>query len=66
MLTAAENGEEITILRRGKPVAKLVGIDGGRDRKRALAAVDRLAELRKGVRLGGAGSLKELIEEGRR
>jgi len=66
LLTAVENGEEITILRRGRPIAKLVGIDGAKDRKRALAAVARMAQLRKGATLGGTATLKELIEEGRR
>lgn len=66
LLDAVEHGEEITITRRGKPVAKLVSPHVAPDRKRALAAVRRIKALRRGVTLGDGVTLKELIDEGRR
>jgi prevent-host-death family protein len=66
LLTAVEHGEEVTITRRGKPVARLVSAEPVRDRAKALAAVERMKSLRKGVTLGGGITIKELIEEGRR
>jgi len=64
LLDQVEQGEEITITRRGKPVAKLIRADAGFDREKARAAVARIKELRKGVTLGGL-SIRELIDEGR-
>ena len=66
LLADVEAGAEITITRRGKPVAKLVRPDAGADRGTALAAVARMRALRDGVTLGGAASLRDLIEDGRR
>jgi len=66
LLVAVEHGEEIIITRRGKPVARLVSAASGIDRARSLAAVQRIAELRKGVTLGEGITIRELIEEGRR
>ena len=65
LLDAVEHGEEITITRRGKPVAKLVRAGTGSDPARAIAAAQRIRSLREGITLGGA-TLKELIDEGRR
>ena len=65
LLDAVEHGEEFTITRRGKPVAKLVSAHAAPDRKRASAAADRIKALRRGVTLGGDLTLKELIDEGR-
>lgn len=64
LLDQVEQGEEILITRRGKPVARLVRADAGFDRARARAAVARIKELRKGVTLGGL-SIRALIDEGR-
>jgi prevent-host-death family protein len=66
LLNRVERGEEVTITRHGKAVARLVApvIDEER-RIRARAAAERIREMRKGVTLGGI-SIKELIEEGRR
>jgi prevent-host-death family protein len=66
LLDLVEQGEEIVITRRGKPVARLVRADLAPDRSRAIAAARRIAELRKGVTLGDGLTLKALIEEGRR
>lgn len=64
LLDQVEQGEEITITRRGKPVARLVRADAGLDREKARAAVARVKELRQGVTLGGL-SIRALIDEGR-
>lgn len=66
LLDMVERGEEVTITRNGKPVARLIApvVDEER-RARAQAAADSIREMRKGVTLGGI-SIKELIEEGRR
>ena len=63
LLDRVEEGEEIVITRRGKPVARLIresGVDRGRARR---AAADIIAGGR-GITLGGA-KLKDLIDEGR-
>lgn len=65
LLDLVERGEEITITRQGRPVAKLVRATRPYDPQRALAAVEEMKELRKGARLDGL-SIKELINEGRR
>ena len=64
ILDLAERGEEILITRNGKAVAKLVAVRGVFDREDARLAAAEIREMRKGVRLGGAG-VKELIDEGR-
>lgn len=65
LLADVEAGAEITITRRGKPVAKLVQPDAGVDRGAARAAVLRMRALRDGVTLGDGVSLRDLIDEGR-
>ena len=66
LLDRVENGEEITITRRGRPVARLVPPhDNGARRQAAAAAAASLRQMRKGVTLGGL-SLRDLIAEGRR
>jgi prevent-host-death family protein len=65
LLDAVERGEEITITRRGKPVARLVRPARVFDRTAARAAAARIRKRRKGVTLGGLG-IKDLINEGRR
>ena len=65
LLDAVERGEEITITRRGKPVARLVRPATVFDRTAAKAAAARIRKRRKGVTLGGLG-IKGLINEGRR
>lgn len=47
LVEAAERGEETVVLKRGRPVAKLVPIDAGADvAARRLAALDRADALR--------------------
>jgi prevent-host-death family protein len=64
LLDRVENGEEIVITRRGKPVAKLVPAGPGFDRAKARRAVAGLLEVSRGVRLGGL-KIKDLISQGR-
>ena len=44
LLDRVEQGEEITITRHGRPVAKLVPSDAGVDRSQAKAALQRLRD----------------------
>ncbi|MDA8065418.1 MAG: type II toxin-antitoxin system Phd/YefM family antitoxin [Thermaerobacter sp.] len=59
-------GKDITITRHGKPVAILRSAAANRSEKRqaAIAAIKAFRQGKK--RLGGAGSIRELIDEGRR
>jgi len=65
LLVAVENGEEVTITKHGRPVAKLVPVST-RDPARIAAAIAELRELRKHVRLGADETVRDLIDEGRR
>lgn len=65
LLDLVEKGEEITITRHGKPVARLVAANDTFDRVAARKAVEEIGEMSKGVTLGGI-PIKELIEEGRK
>lgn len=65
LLDRIERGEEITITRHGRPVAKLVPPDVGFDRAKARRAAARLREASRGLTLGPL-EIKSLIEEGRR
>ncbi len=58
-------GEEFTITRHGKPVAKLVPTQPAKPRPDVRAAVEAMKQFRKGRTLKGL-SVRELIEEGRR
>ena len=64
LLEQVERGEEITITRHGKAVARLVPLRAA-DRGRLEDTVARLKAFRRGRRLGEV-SAKALIEEGRR
>ena len=64
LLEQVERGEEITITRHGKAVARLVPV-GALSRDRLKDTVARLQAFRRGRRLGDL-SAKALIEEGRR
>ena len=66
LLDMVERGEDVTITRHGKPVARLVTSDQGQDRvEAAKAAAARIRAKRKGRSLGGL-KIKDLVEEGRR
>lgn len=64
LLDWVERGEEVTITRRGKAVARLVPSRPGTGRDAARAAAQNIREMSKGVTLGGL-KLKDLIDEGR-
>lgn len=64
LLERVAAGEEVTITKHGKPIARLVKAED-LDRERAVQAVERLKQLRKGTTLGGL-SWKALRDEGRR
>lgn len=64
LLQQVERGDEITITRHGRAVARLVPVHHrSNDERQDVAA--RIKAFRKGRRLGKA-SIKSLIEEGRR
>jgi len=63
LIEEVERGNEITITRRGAPVARLVPADGAR-RNDPQEAVARLRKLRRGIKLGRV-SIRRLIDEGR-
>jgi prevent-host-death family protein len=65
LLNWVEQGEEITITRHGKEVARLVPPRGGFRSEAARAAAVRIRAMSKGVTLGGLKA-KDLINEGRR
>ena len=44
LLDRVEHGEEITITRHGRPVARLVPTEGATDRSQIRAAVDRIRQ----------------------
>jgi prevent-host-death family protein len=58
----ANGGDDILITRRGKAVARLVPIDESSEVERSLALLLAARESSK----AGPGSLRELIDEGRR
>jgi prevent-host-death family protein len=64
LLEQVERGEEITITRHGKAVARLVPV-GAVSRDRLEATVARLKAFRRGRRLGDL-STRALVEAGRR
>jgi prevent-host-death family protein len=64
LLDRVEQGEEIVITRRGKPVAKLVPASISFDREKTGRAVAGLLEASSGVTLGGL-SIKDLVDDGR-
>jgi prevent-host-death family protein len=64
LLDRVEQGEEIVITRRGKPVAKLVPANPGFDKTKARQAISGLIEASRGLSLGGR-KIRDLITEGR-
>jgi antitoxin (DNA-binding transcriptional repressor) of toxin-antitoxin stability system len=66
--TAAQvaQGEEFTITRHGKPVARLVPTRPGRAKPDVRASVESKKQFRMGHSLGKGRTVRDLIEEGRR
>lgn len=65
LLDLVEDGEEVVIIRRGRPVARLVPAEAGCDREKARQAVENIIARSKGVTLGGI-KINDLINQGRR
>jgi len=65
LLARAAQGEEFTITKRGKPVARLVPPRVAKSATDVRVAVEAMKQFRKGRTLGGL-SIREMIEEGRR
>lgn len=63
LLDRVERGEEVVIVRDGKPVARLVPAVPVIDRERAQEALKRLEHLSKRATLNGL-KIKDLIHEG--
>lgn len=64
LIDKVERGEEVVIIRHGRPVARLVAAEAARP-SAGDDLVERFREARKGLRLDGL-SIKDLINEGRR
>ena len=64
LLDWVEAGEEVTITRRGKVVARLVPPKEPFDAERGLRAASRVRQMRQGVTLEGL-NIRDLINEGR-
>lgn len=65
LLERVAQGEEFTITKHGKPVARLVSAVVTKPKPDVRAAVEAMKKFRKGQTLGGL-SVREMIEEGRR
>lgn len=65
LLDDVENGGEVVITRRGKPVARLTAYEAGFDRDKARRAAEGLRAASRGLRLDGL-ALRDLIDAGRR
>ena len=65
LLDRVANGDEITITRNGKPIARLVPVEAttASDRRELARRIDRA---RRGVTLGPGLTIRKLIDEGRR
>jgi prevent-host-death family protein len=66
LLEQVAKGEEFTITRHGKPVARLVPATAARLRRDVRAAVEATKQFCKGRTLGEGLTVRDLIEEGRR
>ena len=64
LLAKTEQGQEFTITKRGKPVAKLVPFSDKTDQQELDSVLKELREIRKSVKQ--PVDIREYIEEGRR
>jgi len=65
LLERVSRGEEFTITKHGKPVARLVPMVTPKPNLDVQAAVEAMKQFRKGRTLGGM-TIREMIEDGRR
>lgn len=64
LLAEVAGGQEVVITKRGVPVARLVAVRGqARDRKRAAAIKRMVANLKKGLPLGGRRFTRDEMHE---
>ena len=66
LVERAGRGEEIVITRRGQQIARLMPPEAPDPKGQARSLAARIRETRAGQPLGGAPSIRDLIEEGRR
>lgn len=66
LLDQVEKGEAVTITRHGRPVAVLAPIEDSRRKKSGKQWLREVKKLRKGIALGNAVTIRQLIDEGRR
>ena len=66
LLDQVEKGEMVTITRHGRPVAILTPVAPARPAKTGQQWLAETKRLRKGITLGGAVTIRQLIDEGRR
>ena len=66
LLERVAKGEEFTITRHGKPVARLIPAAGTKPRPDVRQILEDLKAFSKGNTLGDGLTIRELIEDGRR
>jgi prevent-host-death family protein len=66
LLERVANGEEFTITRHGKPVARLVPAAAGKPKPDVRQVIAELKAFSKGNTLGKGLTVRQMIEEGRR
>jgi prevent-host-death family protein len=66
LLERVAHGEEFTITKHGKPVARLVPIITGKPRPDVRQVIEELKAFSKGNTLGEGITIRDLIEDGRR
>lgn len=66
LLERVAQGEEFTITRHGKPVARLVPAVPARPRADVRQVIEELKAFSKGNTLGAGVTVRDLIEDGRR
>lgn len=66
LLERVAGGEEITITKHGKPVARLVPAEPVAAKPDVRQVIEELRAFRKGNTLGDGLTIRDLIEEGRR
>ena len=66
LLERVAKGEEFTITKHGKPVARLVPATAMKPRPDVRRVIEELKAFSKGNTLGKGVTIRELIEEGRR
>ncbi len=66
LLERVAQGEEFTITKHGKPVARLMPFVAARSRPDVRQVIEELKAFSKGNTLGEGMSVRDLIEEGRR